>query len=103
MGCSYPFVLLRWVLLPLGCSYPIGCPYPLRFVFVLVELLVAVDGKRPNSPGTAYLRARVAVKLAVIVKMLFANKLRKKGSICKIGIKKRLVDLRPFSFKSIKH
>ena len=62
-------VLLRWVLLPLGCSYPIGCSYPLRFVFVLVELLVAVDGKRPNSPGTAYLWARVAVNLAVIVKM----------------------------------
>ena len=69
MGCSYPFVLLRWVLLPLGCSYPIGCSCPLRFVFVLVELLVAVDGKRPNSPGTAYLWARVAVNLAVIVKM----------------------------------
>ena len=46
-----------------------GCSYPLRFVFVLVELLVAVDGKRPNSPGTAYLWARVAVNLAVIVKM----------------------------------
>ena len=51
LGCSYPLVLLRWVLLPLGCSYPIGCSYPLRFVFVLVELLVAVCGAGTDSSG----------------------------------------------------
>ena len=44
MGCSYPFVLLRWVLLPLGCSYPIGCSYPLRFVFVLVDVSLLMGG-----------------------------------------------------------
>ena len=74
-----------WVLLPLGVLLFLGAPslgapipwlllshrvpLPLRFVFVLVELLVAVNGKRPNSPGKAYLRARVAAKLAVIVTM----------------------------------
>ena len=53
MGCSYPFVLLRWVLLPLGCSYPIGCSYPLHFVFVLVDVSLLMGGLIPDRQRRA--------------------------------------------------